>query len=341
MIYKLYTTKMDKETNSCENVRNTMTLDVPDVGSNRRKNCKPAKTIKADKQEQEYYLGGTWLDGAMLQSKNQTRQADRFSDETSSIETARKRLKMEPEEMSIHEEIDDGQFNVELDKQEKQKMDKCEERTVYVVSCCSNCLILKKEIKELKAELERIKKDAIPVPNQSVVDYFQAVINTCGKLPSSSTYKEHSTPLETLSPPPPQQQVQLVKDCALFMETNVLLECLTSAREDPLQLLRNIIRATFTPNQLIEAGGLGLRRGHSKKPPLDANICQTLKTYIFNWCYKYGKSVPKERDLNRCFADTITYARRQATREEERNRQGHFSASQRDILTEISSLKVD
>ncbi|XP_071954097.1 uncharacterized protein [Antedon mediterranea] len=286
--------------------------NISEVYSNkRRKSTRPEK--KGEKSECS--LGGTRLGQLIKQepttilSQNRPQQSE-HSDSDSEENEFIKKVKIE-EDVNMILEV----AYVDEEKEETND-DNWSKKKEYVDSCCANCLVLKKEIQKLKEELKKSKKEAVPVPNQGVLDYFQSVIDTMNGKTINSNYEEKHTVMETICPSPPQQQVQLVKDSPVFMETSALLESLSSATDDPLQLLRNLIRSTFTPTQLMDAGGLGLRRGHSTKPPLDTTVCQTLKTYIMNWCYKYGKPTPKEKDLNRCFADTITYARKQASRKE-------------------------
>lgn len=184
-------------------------------------------------------------------------------------------------------------------------------------SCCPRCLELEQEVLSLQQENEELrnKLENIPVPCQSVLDYFKTVLQFHNQL-------VQPMPEEQLTEEEERQTVfegskQLLGNYPLFITNKQWDEAVNSSKKDGRRLLRYLIRFVFTTDELKYSCGLGKRKRsvHSGEPglerrPLNPVKVSCLREFIRMHCASNPDWwMPSEEQINKVFSDAVGHAR--------------------------------
>ncbi|XP_072520088.1 BEN domain-containing protein 4 isoform X1 [Salminus brasiliensis] len=165
--------------------------------------------------------------------------------------------------------------------------------------CCPRCIELEQEVLSLQQENEELrhKLESIPVPCQTVLDYFKTVLQQYNQFTPPPTEEQltevrdpdigpddilqgcNSTPDQKISgiinadcerilqpyqdafcAAPPHGSKQLLGNYPLFITNKQWDEAVNSSKKDGRRLLRYLIRFVFTTDELKYSCGLGKRK---------------------------------------------------------------------------------
>ncbi|XP_072520091.1 BEN domain-containing protein 4 isoform X4 [Salminus brasiliensis] len=172
--------------------------------------------------------------------------------------------------------------------------------------CCPRCIELEQEVLSLQQENEELrhKLESIPVPCQTVLDYFKTVLQQYNQF----------------TPPPTEEQLtegskQLLGNYPLFITNKQWDEAVNSSKKDGRRLLRYLIRFVFTTDELKYSCGLGKRKRSimsegPERRPLNPIKVTCLREFIRMHCASNPDWwMPSEEQINKVFSDAVGHAR--------------------------------
>ncbi|XP_069780888.1 BEN domain-containing protein 4 isoform X2 [Narcine bancroftii] len=116
---------------------------------------------------------------------------------------------------------------------------------------CQRCQELEQEVVLLQQENEELRKtlDSIPVPCQTVLDYYKTVL------------QHHNQFVQPVSEEQPSEgNKQLLTNYPVYITSKQWDEAVSSSKKDGRRLLRYLIRFVFTTDELKYSCGLGKRK---------------------------------------------------------------------------------
>ncbi|XP_072352769.1 BEN domain-containing protein 4 isoform X2 [Scyliorhinus torazame] len=116
---------------------------------------------------------------------------------------------------------------------------------------CQRCQELEQEVVLLQQENEELRKtlDCIPVPCQTVLDYYKTVL------------QHHNQLVQPVSEDQPSEgNKQLLNNYPVYITSKQWDEAVNSSKKDGRRLLRYLIRFVFTTDELKYSCGLGKRK---------------------------------------------------------------------------------
>ncbi|KPP62429.1 BEN domain-containing protein 4-like [Scleropages formosus] len=160
-------------------------------------------------------------------------------------------------------------------------------------SYCPRCLELEQEVLCLQQENEELRRklDSVPVPCQTVLDFFKSVL-------------QHYHQLEQLVQPEEQLtegSKQLLGNYPVFITSKQWDEAVNSSKKDGRRLLRYLIRFVFTTDELKYSCGLGKR-----KRSVQTGEAEFIRMHCASnpdWW------MPSEEQINKVFSDAVGHAR--------------------------------
>ncbi|KAL4641873.1 BEN domain-containing protein 4-like [Arapaima gigas] len=174
---------------------------------------------------------------------------------------------------------------------------------------CPRCLELEQEVLSLQQENEELRRklDNVPVPCQTVLDFFKSIL-------------QHHNQLEQLMPLEEQLtegSKQLLGSYPVFITSKQWDEAVNSSKKDGRRLLRYLIRFVFTTDELKYSCGLGKRKrsvqaGDSgpERQPLNPIKVTCLREFIRMHCASNPDWwMPSEEQINKVFSDAVGHAR--------------------------------
>ncbi|XP_067844437.1 BEN domain-containing protein 4 [Heptranchias perlo] len=173
---------------------------------------------------------------------------------------------------------------------------------------CQRCQDLEQEVVLLQQENEELRKtlDSIPVPCQTVLDYYKTVL------------QHHNQLVQPVSEEQPTEgNKQLLNNYPVYITSKQWDEAVNSSKKDGRRLLRYIIRFVFTTDELKYSCGLGKRKRSMplgepgpERRPLDPVKVTCLREFIRMHCTSNPDWwMPSEEQINKVFSDAVGHAR--------------------------------
>eukprot|EP00062_Callorhinchus_milii_P005093 gi/632944220/ref/XP_007887380.1/ PREDICTED: BEN domain-containing protein 4 [Callorhinchus milii] len=173
---------------------------------------------------------------------------------------------------------------------------------------CQRCQELEQEVISLQQENEELRRtlDIVPVPCQTVLDYYKTVL-------------QHHNQL--VQPVPDEQPTegnkQLLNNYPVYITSKQWDEAVNSSKKDGRRLLRYLIRFVFTTDELKYSCGLGKRKRSvplgeqgPERRPLDPVKVTCLREFIRMHCTSNPDWwMPSEEQINKVFSDAVGHAR--------------------------------
>ncbi|KAG7458804.1 hypothetical protein MATL_G00224490 [Megalops atlanticus] len=176
-------------------------------------------------------------------------------------------------------------------------------------SCCPRCLELEQEVLCLQQENEELRRklDSVPVPCQTVLDFFKRV------LLHHNQFSQPGSPEEQLT----EGSKQLLGNYPVFITNKQWDEAVNSSKKDGRRLLRYLIRFVFTTDELKYSCGLGKRKrsvqigeAGPERRPLNPVKVTCLREFIRMHCASNPDWwMPSEEQINKVFSDAVGHAR--------------------------------
>ncbi|XP_036372309.1 BEN domain-containing protein 4-like [Megalops cyprinoides] len=176
-------------------------------------------------------------------------------------------------------------------------------------SCCPRCLELEQEVLCLQQENEELRRklDGVPVPCQTVLDFFKRV------LLHHNQFSQPASPEEQLT----EGSKQLLGNYPVFITNKQWDEAVNSSKKDGRRLLRYLIRFVFTTDELKYSCGLGKRKrsvqmgeAGPERRPLNPVKVTCLREFIRMHCASNPDWwMPSEEQINKVFSDAVGHAR--------------------------------
>ncbi|XP_035272481.1 BEN domain-containing protein 4-like [Anguilla rostrata] len=175
--------------------------------------------------------------------------------------------------------------------------------------CCPRCLELEQEVLCLQQENEELRRklDNVPVPCQTVLDFFKRV------LLHNNQFGQPASPEEQLT----EGSKQLLGNYPVFITNKQWDEAVNSSKKDGRRLLRYLIRFVFTTDELKYSCGLGKRKrsvqtgeAGPERRPLNPVKVTCLREFIRMHCASNPDWwMPSEEQINKVFSDAVGHAR--------------------------------
>ncbi|XP_060687078.1 BEN domain-containing protein 4 [Hemiscyllium ocellatum] len=173
---------------------------------------------------------------------------------------------------------------------------------------CQRCQELEQEVVLLQQENEELRKtlDRIPVPCQTVLDYYKTVL------------QHHNQLVQPVSEEQPTEgNKQLLNNYPVCITSKQWDEAVNSSKKDGRRLLRYLIRFVFTTDELKYSCGLGKRKRSMplgepgpERRPLDPVKVTCLREFIRMHCTSNPDWwMPSEEQINKVFSDAVGHAR--------------------------------
>lgn len=173
---------------------------------------------------------------------------------------------------------------------------------------CQRCQELEQEVVLLQQENEEMRKtlDSIPVPCQTVLDYYKTVLQHHNQLVQPVSEEQ-----------PPEGNKQLLTNYPVHITSKQWDEAVNSSKKDGRRLLRYLIRFVFTTDELKYSCGLGKRKRSMplgepgpERRPLDPVKVTCLREFIRMHCTSNPDWwMPSEEQINKVFSDVVGHAR--------------------------------
>ncbi|XP_062898208.1 BEN domain-containing protein 4 isoform X1 [Mobula hypostoma] len=173
---------------------------------------------------------------------------------------------------------------------------------------CQRCQELEQEVVLLQQENEELRRtlDNIPVPCQTVLDYYKTVLQHHNQLAQPVPEEQ-----------PPEGNKQLLTNYPVYITSKQWDEAVNSSKKDGRRLLRYLIRYVFTTDELKYSCGLGkrkrsmpLREPGPERRPLDPVKVTCLREFIRMHCTSNPDWwMPSEEQINKVFSDAVGHAR--------------------------------